>query len=87
MQIEIHHTYCGCDCGCCGHQIEVYPDDNDNRCYQSFDFDHPDDGADYTEFARNIAESFLKEYHPDLLDLVNWDAMIVDVASHSKCYL
>lgn len=87
MKITVTHTANGCECGCCGHAIEVYPDDTDDRCYHCFDFDHANNGQDLREFAQHLVEDFLRYNHPELLKDVDWSAMEVDAVDFDRCSL
>lgn len=86
MKILVYHTYYGCDTGCCGHRIEFYPTDDD-KCYQSFEFDHAEKGQDLKEYARELAENFIKRHHPHCLDTIDWSTLEVEAASWDDCHL
>ena len=83
MKIRVFHAYFGCDSGCCGHRIEVYPDDDDSH-YEDFEFGHSDKGRE-KEYARELAENFLKRHHPECLATIDWDSLEYEVVAEGSC--
>jgi len=87
MKIRVYHTYYGCDTGCCGHRIEFYPGGESEGCYQEWEWGHRDESETPEEYARGMAEAFLRVHHPECLATIDWSSMEVDVAAISECNL
>lgn len=74
MEVCVYHCGYGCECDCCGHQIEV-----DGR--SKFDFSHLDDNEDPKEYAiKLITKAFGKE----CVQYLNWEDC--EIISLDKCY-
>jgi len=85
VKIRVYHAYYGCDCGCCGHRIEFYPD-SDDGCYQGWVFDHaPPDPGEQKPWARKLAEDFIWDNHPSYLPAIDWETLETDVVSDENC--
>lgn len=74
MKIRVYHSYYGCETGCCGHIVEL------EEKPAKFEFTHPY-GEDKLIFARELAESVIKENYPECLDSIDWDSLTIDEIS------
>jgi hypothetical protein len=86
MRIVVTHCYYGCECGCCGHQVEVYENDCDDEHFTKFDFHHPEKGKE-KEYAEELIREFLEQHHPGLVKNLNWDKVEINAVSSDDCYL
>jgi hypothetical protein len=85
MKVVVYHGGYGCDTGCCGHWVEIYPDEDMDKCYQRFNWEHPEKGTDFRAWARELAEEFIRDRFPDCLDTIDWDSMEVTAMDTSTC--
>jgi hypothetical protein len=59
-KVIVYHDSYGCETGCCGHRIELVPEDLQR---ESWTFDHPRDtyGRHRSEADREFAERIIRE--------------------------
>lgn len=84
VKILIYHRYYGCETGCCGHAVALFPDgfvpDDDYDYYPEkgdrFNFSHLDDDEDKFEYAKELVAREFGISHVADLDIEN--SFIVD---------